>query len=97
MKDLGPRPLCPDCKSTHVKSHGVYWGCVDCGRTFSKHYRGIFNRKKYEGANCPECFRNDEVISKGYSWYCKRCGRWFQKIKIVREQPIFDLKEVIRG
>ena len=34
-----PRPLCPECSSSHVTSNGPLWFCQSCGRKFSKRLR----------------------------------------------------------
>ncbi len=30
------RPICPRCKSKHVISRGIEWGCASCGRRWIK-------------------------------------------------------------
>lgn len=91
------RPPCPDCNSFNIMSKGYMWRCNICGRWFLKIYHPRKLLRNLEHPVCPICFNGDNAISKGSGWLCRKCGSWWTKIRVIKEKPIFDLREVIKG
>lgn len=44
------RPICPRCKSQHIISRGIEWGCADCGRRWikKKNWGRLYDEKEMD-------------------------------------------------
>jgi len=91
------RPACPGCGKGNPKSHGLYWECRHCGRSWKKHYRKKVEPNWEERGKCPSCgaMRMKRHGINGLE--CTICGRGITIYRKVVNHPICNMQEVIRG